>query len=171
MVTHKTTQSYYACLSRTMLLMASEGNCWQKARSQLDPGAILSLVTSRLVHSVHAKIIKNSSVNISGPDYSSNCGLDLLLGMVFCNLCSQEGTVFSKNKACKAEKTIIGWAIVGSPQFSILPPLLHPLIRSYQIEDCVCDALAKFSNGNSLNDILLTGPSLYPLLTTTINIF
>ena len=123
MVTHKTTQSYYACLSRTVLLVASEGNCRQKARAQLDPGAMLSLVTSRQVHSVHAKIIKNSSVNISGPDYSSNCRLDLLLGMVHCcNLCSQGGTVFSKDNACKAEKIIFGWAIGGSPPFSSFTP-------------------------------------------------
>ena len=66
MATQKTIQSYYACLPRTVLLMASAGNCRQKARTQLDPGAMLSLVTSRLAHSVHAKRIKNSSVNISG---------------------------------------------------------------------------------------------------------
>ena len=33
-----------------------------------------------------------------------------------CNLCSQDGTVFSRDKACKAEKTIFGWAS-ESPQF------------------------------------------------------
>ena len=177
MATQKTTQSYYACLPRTMLVMASAGNCRQKARAQLDPGAMLSLVISRLSHSVHAKRIKNSSVHISGvggdlhrsyqvelklkslytedfifikasvvddipacvspvnmsqikdihvfqdliladPDYSCNCRLNLLLGMVHCNFCSQDGTVFSRDKACKAEKTIFGWAIGGSPQFS-----------------------------------------------------
>ena len=49
-----------------MLVIASAGNCRQKAKAQLDPGAMLSLVTSRLAHSVHAKRIKNLSVNISG---------------------------------------------------------------------------------------------------------
>ena len=167
MAVHKITQSYYACLPRTVLVTASARNCRQKARVQLHPGAMLSLVTSRLAYSVHAKRIKNSSVNISGvggdphssyqvelklkslytedfifikasvvddilacvspvnmsqikdihvfqdltltdPDYSCNCRLDLLLGMVHCNLCSQDGTVFYVDKACKAEKTIFG---------------------------------------------------------------
>ena len=35
----------------------------------------------------------------------------------------------------------------------------------------VFDASAKSSYGNSLNDVLLTEPSLYPLLTTIINRF
>ena len=35
----------------------------------------------------------------------------------------------------------------------------------------VFDASAKSSNDNSLNDVLLTGPSLYPLFTTIINRF
>ena len=42
--------------------------------------------------------------------------------MVHCNLCSQDGTVVSRDKACKAEKTIFGWAIGGSPQFSSSTP-------------------------------------------------
>ena len=175
MVTQKATQSYYACLPRTVLVIALVENCTQKARPQLDLGAMLSLVISRLAHSIHVKRIKNSSVNISGlrgdlhnsyqgelklkslytediiftkasvvddipacvspvmsqikdipvfqdltlavPDYSCNCRLDLLLDMVHYNLCSQDGTVFSMDKACKAEKTIFGWAIGGSPQF------------------------------------------------------
>ena len=57
-------------------------------------------------------------LTLEDPDYSCNCRLHLLLGMVHCNLCSQDGTVFSMDKACKAEKTIFGWAIGGSPQFS-----------------------------------------------------
>ena len=30
----------------------------------------------------------------------------------------------------------------------------------------VCDALAKMTSGESLNDVLISGPSLYPKLTT-----
>lgn len=51
---------------------------------------------------------------------------------------------------------------------------MHPVFKyssSTTKLRAVCDASAQTSNGISLNDTLLSGPSLYPLLTTVLNNF
>ena len=48
---------------------------------------------------------------------------------VQCNLCSQDGTVFFKDKACKTEKTVfLGGQLVDLHNFPALTPLLHLLV-------------------------------------------
>ena len=46
--------------------MATTEVHWQKARAQLDPGAMLSLITLKLARTIKAKRLKNSAVNITG---------------------------------------------------------------------------------------------------------
>ena len=46
--------------------MASAGSYKQRCRAQMDPGAMLSLVTSKLAHSLRAKKLRGTAITISG---------------------------------------------------------------------------------------------------------
>ena len=65
-VAHQEPRAHYACFPRTVLASSSASSYRQKCRAQLDTGAMLSLVTSKLAHSISAKRIHNTSVTISG---------------------------------------------------------------------------------------------------------
>ena len=54
------------CQPRTILVLASSGSYVQSCRAQLDMGAMLSLITSKLANSLHAKKLKGTAVTISG---------------------------------------------------------------------------------------------------------
>ena len=55
-----------SCFPKTILAIASAESYRQHCRAQLDPGAMLSLVTSKLARSVKAKRIKGTAITISG---------------------------------------------------------------------------------------------------------
>ena len=65
-VAHQKPRAHYACFPRAVLVIVSAGSYRQKCRAQLDTGAMLSLVTSKLAHAIRAKRIHNTSVTISG---------------------------------------------------------------------------------------------------------
>ena len=74
-VAHQKPRAHYACFPRTVLASASAGSYRQKCRAQLDTGAMLSLVASKLAHSIRAKQIHNTLVTIcsvGGEIYNSH---------------------------------------------------------------------------------------------------
>ena len=55
------------CLPRTMLAKASAGSYKQCCQAQMDPGAMLSLVTVKLAHSIKAKHLRGTAVTRDWP--------------------------------------------------------------------------------------------------------
>ena len=89
-----------------------------------DIPACVSPVNMSQIKDIHVF----QDLTFADPDYTCNCRLDLLLGMVHCNLCSQDALCFPGTKLARLRRLFLDGQLVDLHNSPALPPLLHPLV-------------------------------------------
>ena len=74
-------------------------------------------------------------LQLADPDLGISRKIDLLLGITYCNRCTEEGLVSSPDKWLVAQNTIFGWAVGGSVNGDNTPNVCLTATASDKIAD------------------------------------